>query len=166
MREINAIAACSRNRVIGRDGKLPWRIPEDLRYFRDTIRGGTAIVGRASFEEVGRAFPGTETLVVSRSESFEGPRLTTARSLEDAIAAAESAPRPIWICGGQGIYEAAWDKITDFYVTVVDIEFEGDRFLPDWKEAFPVEYLLRETTASAGDLGDVNLRFLHVRRSE
>ena len=135
---VNIIVACSENRVIGRNGRLPWRIKEDLNYLLETIRGGVVIEGRRVYEELNKAFAGTHTIVLTSDPKREFPDATRAGTWEEALELAnriEGYPI-IWIGGGQAIYEQAMRFADQLYLTLVHAEVEGDTFFPEWRETF------------------------------
>lgn len=123
------IAAMSRNRVIGRHGKIPWHLPADLRRFRELTTGQTIIMGRKTFESIGKALPGRSTIVVSRDISFTAIGCRVARSVEEALSL--GGDRLLFICGGGEIYRKALDIADVIYLTVIDVEIDGDTFFPE-----------------------------------
>ncbi|MFO0676930.1 MAG: dihydrofolate reductase [Polyangiaceae bacterium] len=126
------IAAVAENGVIGKDGGLPWRIPEDLKFFKETTKGHAVIMGRRTFEEVGKPLPHRRNIVVSSREgaSFEG--CETACDLASAVALARATDPLPFVIGGARLYEDALDVATVFYRTVVHLSAEGDTFFPDF----------------------------------
>ncbi len=143
---INLIVACSRNRVIGKDGKLPWRIREDWEYFLEQTRQGTLIMGRRCYNEMGPHLLDREVIALSRNpeQSFEHAR--KAGSLPEALKLAQANDGEVWICGGQAIYEEAMPLADRLYLTLIDAEYEGDVFFPAWENQFPNEISRREIT--------------------
>src|SRR5688500_1738915 len=102
---LNVIVACSENRVIGRDGKLPWRIPEDMDFFHRETAGQICVLGRICFETWPRvAADGRRPIVITRNSALARPGVRIASGLPDALAMAESIPGEIYICGGERIY--------------------------------------------------------------
>lgn len=130
--EINIIAAVSENRVIGKDGKLPWHISADMKRFRELTTGYPIIMGRKTFEGIGRALPDRPNIVITHDEQFEAPGCVICHSLEEAIRAAEESSDKVFIIGGEQIFEQALDVADRLYLTVVAGEFEGDAFFPDY----------------------------------
>lgn len=126
---LSLIVAHSRNRVIGRDGRLPWRIPGELKRFKDLTMGHAVIMGRKSYEEIGKPLPGRFNIVVSSSRTFEGENLVTARSLEEALALA--GDRKTFIAGGGQIFAQIIDRVDVLYITEIDAHIEGDAFFPE-----------------------------------
>ena len=139
---ISIIAAMAKNRVIGSKGKLPWHIPEDMTHFRELTTGGTVIMGRRTYEEIGHPLPDRLNIVVSRSRSFCGERLMTARDLDQAISLARSYSRQqesyadIFLCGGESIYREGLPLADRIFLTELDNEYEGDVFFPGIPEEF------------------------------
>ena len=119
----------ARNRVIGARNRIPWHLPADFQWFKRTTLGGILVMGRHTFESIGRPLPGRETFVLSRSQpSLPGvhvlPDLPTLRS------ALARDPRPVWVCGGADIYRQAEPLASTAVVTEIDADFEGDAFAP------------------------------------
>lgn len=137
---IAAIAAMSKNRVIGRDNALPWHIPEDFKYFKRTTFGKPVIMGRKTYESLGQPLPGRINIVISRNpDTIEGDVFavdTLEKAIEraTAIATAESVEE-IFIIGGGQIYEAALPQTDRLYLTVIDETFEGDAHFPEFNQA-------------------------------
>ncbi len=125
---IAVIAACAQNRVIGKDGRIPWDIPADKRRFRDLTMGHVLVMGRRTYEEIGRPLPGRETIVVSRTALFDAPHCTTASSLPQALALAGG--RDVFICGGARLYREALPLADVLYLTELHAPFDGDTLFP------------------------------------
>lgn len=126
---LSLIVAHSINRVIGKDGHLPWRIPGELKRFKDLTMGHAVIMGRKSYEEIGKPLPGRFNIVVSNSRTFEGEDLVTARNLEEALALA--GDRKIFIAGGGQIFAQMIDQVDVMYITEIDAHIEGDAYFPE-----------------------------------
>jgi dihydrofolate reductase len=128
---VSMIVAVSDNGVIGRDGGLPWYLPRDLRHFKTTTMGHHLIVGRRTWDEVGKPLPGRVMVVVTRSFHFEAEGAVVVHSLEDALEVARTDEEP-FIGGGAHIYRMALaqDLVDRLYLTRVHAEVEGDTFLP------------------------------------
>lgn len=129
------IVAMSTNDVIGRDGGLPWHLPADLRHFRQTTMGHHLIVGRRTWEEVGKPLPGRDMVVVTRNPVFSVPDVRVAHSLEEALELARDDDEP-FVGGGAQIYRLALQRelVDRLYVTRVHVEVVGDTHFP------PVEW--------------------------
>ncbi len=146
---ISLIVACAKNNVIGNKGHIPWDLPEDRQRFKKLTLGSVVIMGRRTFEEIfekfGGGLPDRETIVVSKTQDFNGEQLYTARSLEDALLLAQKnfSEKDIFICGGESIYKEAITKklVEKMYITKVNLEPEGDTFFPQFDESeFEVVY--------------------------
>lgn len=140
------IVAMSSNRVIGRDGDLPWHLPADLRHFKATTMGHHLIIGRATWDEVGRPLPGRTMVVVTRNRGFAAEGVLVAHSLEEALALAHGDDEP-FIGGGAEIYRQALvaDLVDRIYLTRIHAHVEGDTFFPpfdpdDWLLADRVDH--------------------------
>ena len=129
---VSLIVAVSSNGVIGRDGGLPWYLPADLRHFKRTTMGHHLIVGRRTWEEVGKPLPGRSMVVVTRSRRFAPEGAQVARSVEQALDLA-SGDDEVFIGGGAQIYHLALERdlVDRIYLTRILAEVEGDTFLPE-----------------------------------
>ena len=124
------IVAHARNRVIGRNGRLPWNIPGEQHRFRDLTMGNAIIMGRVTYEEIGRPLPGRMSIVVSRTRRYEGENLCTAASLAEAIALA--GDRHAFVSGGARLFAEALPLVDVMYVTEIDADVPGDVFFPEF----------------------------------
>jgi dihydrofolate reductase len=132
------IAAVAANGVIGANNRLPWRLPEDLRRFRALTTGHAVIMGRRTWQSIGRALPGRQNIVVTRDGSFVAPGAQIARSLEEAVALVRM-PQPAFVIGGGVLYRDALPRARTLYLTEIARDFDGDaRFPPfdrgGWRE--------------------------------
>ena len=132
---ITLIAAIPKNDVIGRDGGMPWRLPGDLAHFRRATWGKPVIMGRRTFDSIGRPLPGRFTVVVSRRTDPPHPGVTLAASPEDAVELADAIGRrekadSIMVAGGASIYAALMPVATTMLVTSIDMKPDGDTFFP------------------------------------
>lgn len=128
--------ACAENRVIGRNGKLPWHIPEDLNYFHDQTAGQIVVLGRVCFETWPRVLlDGRKPVVISRNAELATADVRVASSLGAALDLAEEMPGEIHICGGERIYAEALalTRPLRLHLTLVHTEVEGDTFMPEWR---------------------------------
>jgi dihydrofolate reductase len=137
-----AIAAMSLNRVIGNGNKIPWHLPEDFKWFKATTTGHIIVMGRKTFESIGKPLPNRETIVLSRS-NFSHPGVKTIRSLEELPAT--TADRQVFICGGAQIYEQALPLCSEILLTLVNREVEGDAYFPKFEDQFQIAETIRET---------------------
>lgn len=140
MKRFKAIAAMSLNRVIGQGTEIPWHIPEDFKWFKATTMGHILVMGRKTYESIGRPLPGRETLVLSRS-GFIDERVKTIQSVDEIDVDDE---RDVFICGGGQIYSQLLGRCSDLYLTVVKREVEGDTHFPPFEDAFELVETLRD----------------------
>ncbi len=138
-----AVAAMAANRVIGADGTIPWHLPDDLRWFKEFTTGGTLLMGRVTFESIGRPLPGRRTIVMSRREGLEIPGVQVIRDLSGLRAA--DVEGEIFAVGGAEVYRVALPYCRDLYLTEVFREAEGDRQFPVFEDLFRFSAVLRET---------------------
>lgn len=141
---INIIAAISRNGVIGNGGKIPWNIPEDMRYFKKLTSGNTVIMGRNTFDEIEQPLPNRFNIVVTSRPMPYYNNLICVSSFEQALKTAEEKSGEIFICGGQKIYEQALEYADNLYITYIDREYQGDRFFPKFNQKNYLKELLRK----------------------
>lgn len=135
-----AIVAMAANRVIGRDNRIPWHLPEDLRWFRKATFGHVVVMGRKTFDSLGRRpLPGRVNLVVSRSMP-ETPGVEVVSHLDALFEHPQvRAATAVWVIGGAAIYEACLGRCQELYVTVLDREVEGDTRFPEFEMDFPLQ---------------------------
>lgn len=122
------IAAISDNNVIGKGNALPWRIPEDLARFKALTMGGMLVMGRKTFESIGKPLPGRTTLVVSRRAGFAVPGVLVAHDLAEAVSLAQGPQA--FIAGGSAIYELFLPLATRLFITRVHASYDGDTYFP------------------------------------
>lgn len=135
MARISAIAAIDRERGIGRDNKLLWNIPEDLKYFRAQTRGHAVIMGRKTYESIGRPLPKRVNIVVTHNPDFHSEGVIVVSSIEDAIKEAKKhESEEIFIIGGAQIYTQGLAHTNRLYLTLVEGEYGADAFFPDYSE--------------------------------
>ena len=133
IKHFKAIAAMSENRVIGNGNKIPWHLPEDFKWFKKMTTGNIIVMGRKTFESIGKPLPNRETVVLSRGQ-FQYPGVRTISDLSQIDPAKEA--REVFICGGAQIYEQALPLCSDLYLTLVKRNVEGDAFFPRFEERF------------------------------
>lgn len=156
---VSIIAAMCSNRVIGRSGALPWDLPEDLRRFRRRTLGHPLIMGRKTFESIGRALPGRTTIVLSRQPGYNAPGCLTAASLEEALRLAAAATE-VFVCGGGEVYRQALPVTERLYLTVVRCALDGDTTFPE----LPADEFALSTCEPISAEPPAELR-LYVRRA-
>jgi dihydrofolate reductase len=131
----------SLNRVIGAGNKIPWSLPEDFKWFKQMTTGHVIVMGRKTFESIGRPLPNRTTVVLSRSR-FEHPGVQTLQALDQLPALA--GDRQVFICGGAQIYAQALPLCSDLYLTIVKREVEGDTFFPAFEDQFELADEIRD----------------------
>lgn len=133
---LTLIVARARNGVIGRNGGLPWKLPEDLQFFKRTTMGHPIVMGRKTWDSIGRPLPGRRSIVVTRNAAFAAPGAEVVPSLADALRVASDA-QEVFVIGGGELYAAAAAMVDRMIVTELDADFEGDTLFPppdprDW----------------------------------
>jgi dihydrofolate reductase len=124
---ISLIAAVAQNGVIGANNQLPWRLSADLRRFKSLTMGHTLVMGRKTFDSIGRPLPGRTTIVITRDHSWRKEGVTVAHGLDEALALAVGE---VFIAGGSEIYTLAMDRAQRLYITHVKERFDGDAWFP------------------------------------
>lgn len=131
MTRVTLIAALGRNRVIGVDGGMPWHLPGDFAHFKATTMGHTLLMGRATFDSIGRVLPGRRTIVLTRDRDWHHPDVETAHSLEEALALAGPGDE-VFVAGGGQVYAEAMPFAQRMILTEVEQAPEGDTLFPEW----------------------------------
>jgi dihydrofolate reductase len=132
---ISFIAAVSENNVIGKDNKLPWCLPTDMKYFKNITWGLPVIMGRKSFESLGKPLKGRKNIVITRNKEWVADGVETARTIDQAITlASQSDVKELFIIGGAEIFHAAMPSADRIYITLVHGNFEGDAFFPEFEK--------------------------------
>jgi len=127
---LSAIVAMASNRCIGRDNALPWRLPEDLKRFKRLTLGHTLVMGRKTYESIGRPLPGRSTLVVTHQRDWAAPEgVHVAHSLDEALERAGDGE--VFIAGGAQLYAQAMERVRRLYLTRIERAYEGDTFFPE-----------------------------------
>lgn len=164
---LSMIVAAARNGTIGRDNALPWRLQDDLRYFRRVTMGKPVVMGRRTFDSIGRPLPGRDNIVVSRNPTFAAPGTRVAHTLDEAFALAAAAARDcgvdeVMLLGGAQLYAAALPRIQRIYLTRVHADVPGDARLPalepqQWRETSREDH-------PAGNNNDYPFSFIVLER--
>jgi dihydrofolate reductase len=138
---VSLIVAVAENSVIGRDNELPWRIPEDLRYFKRVTMGKPVIMGRKTFASIGRPLPGRPNIVVTRDPGWSAEGVDAVRSVDDALALAGrlASGGEVMIIGGAQLFAATSGVADRLYLTEIHARYDGDVFFPqpdpaEWRE--------------------------------
>jgi len=140
-----AIVATAENRAIGMNGKIPWHLPEDLQFFKDTTSGHAMIMGRKTWQSIGRALPNRTSIILSRTlNPAKAPGAIVARNLDEAIDAVPYGKKA-FIIGGEEIYRLAWPDTKELIISHVKGTPEADAFFPVWEKEFTEAETLLET---------------------
>ena len=156
---ISMIVARSRNHVIGRDNQMPWKISADLQFFKRVTMGHPVIMGRKTWESIGRPLPGRRNIVISRNADYAPTGAELAGSLDEALTRLVEFPR-VFVIGGEQLFKQGFDRADRLYVTEIDIDVEGgDTFFEitnasDWKEVERVP----------GSENDIHFAFVTLER--
>lgn len=162
--KISIIAAIGKNRELGKGNKLIWNIPEDLRRFRKITKGNPIIMGRKTFESIGRVLPNRYNIVITRDTEFKVGGAVVCSSIEQAIekatASAEGSgeSRELFIIGGGQIYQQAISLVDKLYLTIIDADFDADTFFPDYSDFKKVIF------EQSGESGGYKYKFLDLER--
>ena len=130
---ISIIAAMDRNRLIGNKNQLPWHLPADFAHFKSVTMGKPIVMGRKTFESIGKPLPGRTNIVLTRDPDIRFDGVICVGSFKDAVSAVRDAEE-IMIIGGSTIYQMLLPQIDRMYITYVDAEFEGDAWFPEFDE--------------------------------
>lgn len=168
-RPVVIVAALAENRVIGRDNSLIWRLRSDLRRFREITWGKPLIMGRKTFESIGKPLPGRETIVMTRDSDWSAPGVRKASSFDEALAiadevAATMGAAEIVVAGGAEIYDQALPRASSLRLTLVHATPEGDALFPLFDESSFVETSRQEY--SAGEADEFRFSFVDLARVE
>ncbi len=128
---ISLVVAAAKNNAIGKDGKMPWHLPNDLRHFKNITWGMPIVMGRKTFESIGKALPGRKNIVLTRHPQWKAAGAVTVKNIEDAIFVANEADaKEILVIGGGDIFKQVFERAHRIYLTRVDDAPEGDTFFP------------------------------------
>jgi dihydrofolate reductase len=156
---ISMIVARSRNHVIGRDNQMPWKISADLQFFKRITMGHPVIMGRKTWESIGRPLPGRRNIVVSRNVDYKATGGELVGSLDEALKSLSEFER-VFVIGGEQLFTQAFPKADRLYITEIDLDIEGgDTFFEvpnpsDWKEV----------ERTPGSEGDITFSFITLER--
>ena len=146
---LNLIVACAENRVIGRDGRLPFDIPEDKKWFHDHTANAIVVLGRICFQTWPRVLQdGRKPVVITSNPALASDRVHVAADVAEALAIAQKLPGEIMICGGQRIYEETLPRADRLLLTLVHAEVPGDTYFPEWRH-LPWRETWRKESADA-----------------
>lgn len=148
---ISLIVAMARNGAIGIDNKMPWYLPEDLQHFRSLTMNKPIVMGRKTFEAIGRPLPGRDNIVISRNSDFKAEGITLVGTTMQALQVANHA-QEIMIIGGAQIYRFFLPLAQRFYITCIDADIAGDTYFPTWQPDEWEEYERHPPRISPGGI--------------
>jgi dihydrofolate reductase len=136
--QLVAIVAMSENHVIGLNNKLPWHLPADLAHFKNITMGKPVLMGRRTYESIGRPLPGRCNIIITRDPCFDAPGCVVADSIDSALKSADYADE-VFVIGGALLYQQLLPQVERLYMTLIHHEMEGDTFFPEldkreWRE--------------------------------
>ena len=140
MKSLSLIVAMDENRLIGRNNALPWHLPADLAYFKRTTMGKPVVMGRKTYESIGKPLPGRRNIVITGNAGFNAPGCEIADSIEAAMSLAH-ANDEVMLIGGASLYQQTIERATKLYITRIHHAFDGDTWFPEfdlsaWKEEY------------------------------
>lgn len=148
---INMIVATSTNKYIGINNELPWHISEDLKYFKNVTKGQTILMGRKTYESIGRPLPNRTNIVLTRDSSFSAEGVEVVHTLEEALARCQKEEQ-VFIIGGGEIYKLFLPYADKLYITLVDKVIDGDTSFPEYEDQFKcISRIPGETTGDDGE---------------
>ena len=128
---ISLVVAAASNNAIGKDGKMPWHLPNDMKHFKNVTWGMPIVMGRKTFDSLGKALPGRKNIVITRQQGWKADNTVVVKNIEDALfVAKETDAKEVMVIGGGEIYKALFDKAHRIYLTRVEAEPDGDTFFP------------------------------------
>ncbi len=158
---VSAIAAMGRNRVLGLDNELLWRIPDDLKRFKRLTLGHPVIMGRKTFESIGRPLPGRTNIVITRDKKWHCDGVVTAHSVIEGIEEGKRAdPEEVFVIGGGQIYEQALPYTDRLYLTLIDEDKKGDVYFPEYEKLFT-----DKIGEEAGEWNGLKYRWVDLERA-
>lgn len=131
--QIAMIACMAKNRVIGKDNQMPWHLPADLAHFKKVTMGKPIVMGRKTYDSIGRPLPGRRNIVISRQQGLKIEGVDVVTSIDEALALAKNEADELMIIGGGQLYQALLPRAEQLYLTIVDAELEGDTYFPEWQ---------------------------------
>ncbi|TCN77579.1 dihydrofolate reductase [Vibrio crassostreae] len=157
---ISMIAAMANNRVIGKDNQMPWHLPADFAWFKRSTMGKPVVMGRKTYDSIGRPLPGRLNVVISRDASLEIEGVTTVTSIDKALELVNDVDE-VMIIGGGSIYETCLPKADKLYLTYIDFDVDGDTQFPDWGEGWKQSF---NENYQADEKNKHNMEFVILER--
>ncbi|NOU51506.1 type 3 dihydrofolate reductase [Pseudoalteromonas sp. JBTF-M23] len=159
---ISMIAAMAHNRVIGQDNQMPWHLPADLQHFKRVTMKKPVVMGRKTFESIGRPLPGRRNIVITRNDTYQAQGIEVVNSPEAALALLSDVEE-IMIIGGGHVYEQFLPMCERLYLTFIDLDVEGDTCFPDYTKVANWQ-VLEEQNCSADEKNLYNYKFVTLNK--
>lgn len=154
---ISLIVAHDPNRVIGQDNKMPWYIPGDLAYFKNKTMSKAIVMGRKTYESIGKVLPGRKNIIITRNPSYKVDGAEVVSSIDEALKIAEIFHEEVMIIGGEQIFKEVLPKADRLYITLIRNVFEGDTFFPPYHSD---EWVLVDTTEEMQTVDGITYAYL------
>jgi dihydrofolate reductase len=154
---ISLVAAMAKNRVIGKDNKMPWHLPADLKHFKSVTMSKPIVMGRKTFESIGRPLPGRENVIISRNNDYAADGCIVVHSIEDALTLLADY-KEIMIIGGGFLYSQIINQTDKLYLTYIDLKIDGDTQFPEFEHLDLVE--INNVKHSKDDKNPHNYQFV------
>ncbi|SDH12960.1 dihydrofolate reductase [Planococcus glaciei] len=158
---ISLMVAHDPNRVIGKDNQLPWHIPEDLAYFKKHTIGKGIVMGRNTYESIGRPLPKRRNIVVTRNPEYRADGIDVVHTLNEAVRLAEEQHEEVMVIGGEQIFRTILPQADRLYITLIKKEFDGDTFFPEYGPEWTVVSESEEQVS-----GDIRFVYLVFERKD
>ncbi|OEE70956.1 diacylglycerol kinase [Enterovibrio norvegicus FF-33] len=158
--KVSMIAAMAKGRVIGKDNTMPWHLPADFGWFKRNTLGKPVIMGRKTYESIGRPLPGRRNIVISRNSTWSAEGVEAVSSIDQAFALVDGVDEAV-IIGGGAIYTACLPLADRLYLTFIDADIDGDTCFPDWGNGWQTNH---SETYMADDKNRYNMEFVVLDR--
>ncbi|WP_407332076.1 type 3 dihydrofolate reductase [Enterovibrio sp. 27052020O] len=158
--KISMIAAMAKGRVIGKDNAMPWHLPADFGWFKRNTLGKPVIMGRKTYESIGRPLPGRRNIVISRNSAWSAEGVETVSSIDQALGLVDGVDEAI-IIGGGAIYTACLPRADRLYLTFINADIDGDTCFPDWGDGWLTSH---SETYTADDKNRYDMEFVVLER--
>ncbi|MHD0397707.1 dihydrofolate reductase [Staphylococcus simulans] len=157
---LSILVAHDQNRVIGKDNQLPWHLPNDLKHVKQLSTGNTLVMGRKTYESIGKPLPNRRNVVLTRDKSFHPEGVDVIHNFDEIY----DLPGHVFIFGGQALFEEFIDKVDDMYITVIEDKYQGDTFFPPYTfENWEVESSVK---GEQDERNKIPHTFLHLVRKK
>ncbi len=160
---LSIIVAISKNGIIGKAGTLPWHLPEDLKYFKQTTLQHPILMGRKTYESIGKALPERQNIVLTRQPKWQAPNITTIHQVSD-LQNLTLIHHEVFVIGGAEIYQLCYPHCQKIYLTLIDQEVDGDTYFPmtNWQKDF---HIVTQSEKMLSSKQNLFYQFLHLERN-